>query len=173
MIRLTRSLFEDLDAERVLVQDLVCQTKLSREPYEYKGNSISAKAARQLSAGGKQVRVGQRVKFVYTYGEKTSIFAWDLATEPDYTRVNKKRYKELMLQVLHQVLGPLGLEEDDLVSLVYEGCRQLSFWHQEESWDDDDELEEISLAEILFGQQYRAQNETSIGSSGISVDQID
>lgn len=128
VVRLTRSLFQDLDAELVLFQDLVCQTKLSREPHAYKRNSISVKAARQLAAEGKQVRVGQRIKFVFTHGEKTSIFAWDLASEPNYSRVNKKRYKELLLRMLHQILGPLGLEEDDLLSLVYEDRRQLSFW---------------------------------------------
>jgi DNA polymerase-2 len=173
VIRLTRSLFEELDAEHVLVQDLVCQTKLSREPHEYKGNSISSKAARQLAAGGKQVRVGQRVKFIYTHGEKTSIFAWDLASEPDYSQISKKRYKELLLRMLHQILEPVGLKEDDLQSLVYDGCRQLTFWEKEESWDDEEELEEISLAEILFSQGLKIQDETTIGASDPAVDRLD
>jgi DNA polymerase-2 len=172
VIRLTRSLFEDLDAERVLVQDLVCQTKLAREPHEYKGISISGKAARQLAAGGKQARVGQRVKFIYTHGEKTSIFAWDLATEPDYSRVNKKRYKELLLRTVHQILQPLGLGEADLLSLVHDNCRQLSFWAQEESWDDNDELEEISLAEVLFNQRYKIQGEALERALGLSTTRL-
>jgi DNA polymerase elongation subunit (family B) len=134
-ITLTRSFFDDLDAERVPVQDLVCQTKLSKEPHEYKGNSTSAKAARQLAAEGKHPRVGQRVKFVYTFGEKTSIFAWDLGIEPNYSLINKLRYKELLLQTVHQILQPLGLEEVDLISLVHDNHRQLALWSQEESWN--------------------------------------
>lgn len=136
-IALTRSFFEHLDAERVPVESLVCQTKLSKEPHEYRGNSTSAKAARQLAAEGKQLRVGQRVKFVYTYGEKTSVFAWDLAIEPDYSLVNKSRYKELLLRTIHQILGPLGLEEHDLASLAHDNCRQLALWLQDELWEED------------------------------------
>jgi DNA polymerase-2 len=142
-IALTQTFLDDLDAERVLVTDLVCQTKLSREPHEYKGNSTSAKAARQLAEEGKRLRVGQRVKFIYTHGEKTSIRAWDTAIEPDYSQVNKARYQELLLRTVHQILEPLGLEEDELFSLVYEGCRQLALWSQNESWEDN-EFEDVN-----------------------------
>jgi DNA polymerase elongation subunit (family B) len=137
-IALTRSFFDDLDAERVPVEELVCQTKLSKEPHEYRGNSTSAKAARQLAAEGKHLRVGQRVKFVYTHGDKTSIFAWDVAVEPDYSLINKLRYKELLLRTVHQILRPLGLEENDLVSLARDNCRQLAFWSQEDPWEEDE-----------------------------------
>jgi DNA polymerase elongation subunit (family B) len=144
-VALVRSFFDDLDAERVPVEDLVCQTKLSREPHEYRGDSTSAKAARQLAAEGKRPRVGQRVKFVYTHGEKTSIYPWDLAIEPDYSLINKLRYKELLLRTVHQILGPLGLEEDTLSSLVHDDCRQLPLWSQEESWEEEvDEIVDIS-----------------------------
>jgi DNA polymerase elongation subunit (family B) len=137
-IALTRSFLDDLDAERVLLQDLVCQTKLSREPHEYKGNSTSAKAARQLANEGKYPRVGQRVKFIYTHGEKTSIRAWDMGPELDYSLVNKSRYRELLLRAVHQILEPLGLEEDDLISLVHKNRRQLPIWSHEEFGEDDD-----------------------------------
>jgi len=125
-ISFTQSLFAELDAERVPIEDLVCQSKLYRELHEYKGNSTSAKAARQLAAEGKNVRVGQRVKFIFTHGEKTSIFAWDLPIELDYSLVNKQRYKELLLRAVHQVLQPLGLEEEDLENLVYDNVIQLA-----------------------------------------------
>jgi DNA polymerase-2 len=127
-VALTQRLFADLDAGRVPIKDLVCQTKLSREPHEYRGNSTSAKAARQLAAEGKAVRVGQRVKFLYTHGEKTSIFAWDLPLEPDESLVNKGRYKELLLRAVHQTLEPLGLGEEDLANLVYDNRRQLEIF---------------------------------------------
>jgi DNA polymerase elongation subunit (family B) len=145
-IALAQSFFNNLDAERVPIKDLVCQTKLSREPHEYKGNSTSAKAARQLAAEGKRPCVGQRVEFFYTHGEKTSILAWDLAIEPDYSLISKLRYKELLLRTVHQILEPLGLDESDLVSLVYDDCRQLAFWPQEEPWESDeaDEIGEIN-----------------------------
>jgi len=134
-IALTRSFLDDLDAERVPVENLVCQTKLSKAPNEYKGNSTSTKAARQLADEGKHLRVGQRVKFIYTHGEKTSIRAWDAAIEPDYSLVNKARYKELLLRTVHQILEPLGLEEGDLISLVHENRRQLALWNGDDFED--------------------------------------
>jgi len=146
-IALTRSFLDDLDAERVSVGDLVCQTKLSREPHEYKGNSTSAKAARQLAAEGKLLRVGQRVKFIYTHGEKTSIQAWDLVVEPDYSQVNKERYKELLLRTVYQILGPLGLDEEDLISLAQDNRRQLVLWSKDGSQDDADS-EDVNIQDF-------------------------
>jgi DNA polymerase elongation subunit (family B) len=145
-IALIQSFFDNLNAEHVPIKDLVCQTKLSREFHEYKGNSTSAKAARQLAAKGKQPRVGQRIKFVYTHGDKTSILAWDLGIEPDYSLINKLRYKELLLRTMQQILEPLGLEENDLSSLIYDDCRQLALWSQENSWEEAeiDEVVEIN-----------------------------
>jgi DNA polymerase elongation subunit (family B) len=136
-IILTQTFLADLDAERVPVTDLVCQTKLSREPHKYRGNSVSAKVARQLAAEGKHSRVGQRVKFIYTHGEKTNIFAWDVAVEPDYSHVSKPRYKELLLRTVHQILQPLGVKEDELASLAHDNRRQLVLW-------DDDEIETVA-----------------------------
>ena len=76
------------------------------------------------------------MKFFYTHGEKTNILAWDLANEPDYLLINKPRYKELLLRTVYQILGPLGLDENDLVSLVYDDCRQLVLWSQEDAWEE-------------------------------------
>ncbi|HKJ27898.1 MAG TPA: DNA polymerase domain-containing protein [Anaerolineales bacterium] len=140
----------ELDAGCVPIKDLVCQTRLSRAPDQYKGNSTSAKAARQLAAAGKEVRVGQRVKFIYTHGTKTTIYAWDLPVEPDESFINKKRYKELLLRTAHQVLAPFGLAEDDLASLVHSSLRQLELWPEDNDWDALESEDELSLAEVLF-----------------------
>jgi DNA polymerase elongation subunit (family B) len=149
-LEMTRTYFAELDAEQVPIEDLVCQTKLSREVEAYKGNSTSAQAARQLAAEGKQVRVGQRVKFIYTHGKKTSIFAWDLEVEPQYALVNKSRYKELLLRTVVQILQPLGLLESDLADLVYDHSRQLELWPTEHDLDEYEVENNLSLAEILF-----------------------
>ena len=140
----------ELDAGCVPIRDLVCKTRLSRKPEEYKGNSTSAKAARQLAQAGKEVKVGQRVKFIYTHGDKTSIFAWDLPIEPDVSFIHKARYKELLLRAVHQVLAPFGLKENALASLVGNNLRQLELWPEEDDWTRLEEEDELSLAEILF-----------------------
>ena len=42
------------------------------------------------------------------------MLAWDLSIAVDYALINKQRYKDLLLRAVHEVLQPLGLEEDDL-----------------------------------------------------------
>ena len=117
VIAFTQACITALNEEQVPIDDLICTTRLSRELQAYKGASTSAQAARQLAEEGKEVRVGQTVKFIYTYGEKTSVLAWDLSIAVDYALVNKQRYKDLLLRAAHEVLQPLGLEEEDLNNL--------------------------------------------------------
>ncbi|MDH5505837.1 MAG: hypothetical protein OEZ02_01285 [Anaerolineae bacterium] len=146
---IVRNYFAELDAERVALDDLVSNNKLTRELDKYRGNSPAAKAARQLAAAGKQVRVGQRVSFVYTQGAKSSVYAWDQPGKPTYAIVNKGRYKELLLRSVHQILLPLGLNEVDLANLVFDHARQLELWPEEGR---DGKVGEggITLAEVLF-----------------------
>ena len=125
VIAFTQACITALNQEQVPIEDLICTTRLSRELQAYKGASTSAQAARQLAEEGKDVRVGQTVKFIYTYGEKTSVLAWDLSIAVDYALVNKQRYKDLLLRAVHEALQPLGLEEDDLNNLVYDHVRQI------------------------------------------------
>jgi DNA polymerase II len=125
VIAFTQACITALNEEQVPIEDLICTTRLSRELQAYKGASTSAQAAQQLAEEGKDIRVGQTVKFIYTYGEKTSVLAWDLAIAVDYALINKQRYKDLLLRAVHQTLQPLGLEEEDLNNLVYDHVRQI------------------------------------------------
>ena len=77
------------------------------------------------------------VASAFRRGNGPARLVWDLAIEPDYALINKLRYKELLLRTVHQILGPLGLEEEDLLSLANDGCRQLAFWPHEESWEEE------------------------------------
>jgi len=151
VVGLTRQYFAELDAERVPLPDLVCQAKLSRELGSYRGNSLSAKAAAQLARHGREVRVGQRVPFVYTHGEKSSVYAWEQPGRADYSRINKPRYKELLLRVVYQIVAPLGVEEDAFGVQVEGQARQLRIWPE---WEHAERAilseEEITLADILF-----------------------
>jgi len=145
----THRYVSDLYAERVPLEDLVTHKLLSREPEEYKGKSDSAKAAQQLRAAGIDVRVGQRIPMVYVIGEKPGVYAWGLPEQPQWERIDKARYRSLMIRSIHQVLQPLGMAENDLSSLVVGGARQLELWSQEDEWGNFEE--ESSLAEDLFG----------------------
>ncbi len=139
---------KELNDEKVLMDDLVTHKKLSREPDEYKGKSDAAKAAQQLRAAGINVRVGQRIPMVYVLGEKPGVIAWGLPVPIQWDRIDKDRYRTLMIRAIHQVLQPIGMSETDLSSLVIGGARQLELWPQNDNWE---EFEADSLANDLFG----------------------
>ena len=145
-LAITHRYVSALFAEQVPLEDLVTHKLLSREPDEYRGKSEAAKAARQLRVAGVDVRVGQRIPMVYVLGEKPGVCAWGLSELPRWNRIDKARYRDLLIRSIHQVLQPLGMAESDLSSLVIGGARQLELWPQEE--DDEDEN---FLAEDLFG----------------------
>ncbi len=147
-LAITHRYVQELYAERVPLEDLVTHKKLSREPEEYKGKSDSAKAAGQLRAAGIDVRVGQRIPMVYVVGEKPGVYAWGLPDGPQWRQIDKARYRTLMIRTIHQVLQPLGMDENDLSSLVIGQARQLELWPQEDEWEDIEE--EQSLADDLF-----------------------
>lgn len=147
-LAITHRYVTDLYNQQVPLDDLVTYKKLSREPDEYKGKSDSAKAARQLRAVGIDVRVGQRIPMVYVLGEKPGVYAWGQPEKPKWDRIDKSRYRELLIRSIHQVLQPLGMNEDDLSGLVIGKARQLALWPPDDEWEDIEE--ESSLADDLF-----------------------
>jgi DNA polymerase elongation subunit (family B) len=91
--------------------------KVSRELKAYKGHSTAAIAARQLLAAGRELRPGQRARYLLMRGDP-EVHAWDLPQPPDPRRVDLGRYRVLMLRVAAGVLQPFGVAERDLVSLL-------------------------------------------------------
>ena len=147
VITLVHQHFAELDREEVPLEQLVCCTKLSRELEQYRGSSPSARAAAQMLACGKTVRVGQRVSFIYTHGQKSEVLAWDCPGNNRYSLINKRRYKELLARAIHQVLVPFGMSEKQVADLMLYGAQQLPL-----PWDEAEDLaqERCTLADVLF-----------------------
>ncbi|MEA3351100.1 MAG: DNA polymerase domain-containing protein, partial [Chloroflexota bacterium] len=103
----------DLQSGQVTLEQLLVTQKLSRELEQYKVLSPAARAAVQLQAEGKAVKVGQYVRFLYTIGEP-GVYAWDLPQRPDPGCLDLDRYAELLLRAAHTVLQPLGVKEETL-----------------------------------------------------------
>jgi len=148
VIAITRRYLAELNAEQVPLANLVVKKKLTREVHEYTNPAEAAKAARQLAAAGKQARVGQRIRFIYTHGDKTSVLAWGLPKKPAYSTVNKPRYKELLLRTVHQIVQMLDVNEAELLSLVDNRVKQLVMWPPDDH--PGAHCETPSLAEDLF-----------------------
>jgi DNA polymerase elongation subunit (family B) len=96
---------------------LVTQT-LSRELMEYKVPSPAARAAGQLQAAGKNIRMGQRIQFIYAK-TKDGVYAWDNleAFQPAWLDIPK--YQELLFRAVYEVVQPLGVSRSVLRNWLF------------------------------------------------------
>ncbi|MBI9043949.1 MAG: hypothetical protein JEZ06_05665 [Anaerolineaceae bacterium] len=101
----------------VPLENLLLTQRLSRELSAYRVPSAAARAAMQLQDIGKEVRPGQRVRFLHVIGSE-SVLAWDLVKEPDYRILDNKRYLTLLLRAAATILEPLGWAEEDLWTMT-------------------------------------------------------
>jgi DNA polymerase-2 len=102
-----------LNNQKVPIKELLITQTLSRELIEYKVPSPAARAARQLETIGKNIRMGQRIQFIYTR-TKQGVRAWDLPDPFNSTWIDTAKYKELLFRAVHEVLQPLGVTENIL-----------------------------------------------------------
>jgi DNA polymerase elongation subunit (family B) len=102
-----------LKGGQVPLGELIVTQTLSREPADYRVVSPLARAAAQLQAAGRQLRMGQRVSFLYIRS-MPGVLASDLPLSPDLGAIDLPRYRELTLRAVHEVLQPLGVSEGGL-----------------------------------------------------------
>ena len=100
----------DLYAYRVPVEKLTITQTLSRELEAYRVPSPAARAGAQLQQDGKEIRPGQRIRFIYTLG-KPGVHAWNSSEPPILEMLDLRRYRTLLLRASHTVLQPFGVDE--------------------------------------------------------------
>ncbi len=102
-----------LNKREVNLEELLVTQTLNRELNEYRVFSPLARAALQLQKTGKNLKMGQQVRFIYT---KTApgVFAWDLPASPDPESIDVRRYQELLFRAVYEVLQPVGISEATL-----------------------------------------------------------
>ena len=102
-----------LSHQEVPLNELIVTQTLSRELEQYRVPSPAARAALQLQAVGKMMKMGQRIQFLYTKTED-GVHAWDLPDEFNPALIDVPRYKELLFRAVHEVLQPMGIPENIL-----------------------------------------------------------
>jgi DNA polymerase-2 len=100
----------DLYTYRIPVKALTVTQTLSRELDAYRVPSPAARAASQLDRIGKDIRPGQRIRFIYTLGEP-GVYAWNTPEPPAPETIDLNRYRTLLLRAVHTVLQPFGVDE--------------------------------------------------------------
>ena len=104
--------------QRIPIHELLVTQTLSRELDEYKVMSSAARAACQLQATGKNIRMGQRIQFIYTK-TKQGVHAWDLPQSLPPALIDTAKYKELLFRAVYEVLQPLGVTENVLRNWLF------------------------------------------------------
>jgi DNA polymerase elongation subunit (family B) len=117
-LKILKERFSALINRRIPVEELLVTQTLSRELDEYRVLSPVARAAGQLQAIGKNVRMGQRIDFLYTR-TKQGVCAWDLPEPFHPAFLDTARYKEILFRAVHEVLQPLGVTESVLRNWLF------------------------------------------------------
>jgi DNA polymerase II len=107
-----------LNTHIIPLQDLLVTQTLSRELNEYRVPSPVARAALQLQALGKEIHMGQKIKFLYTKS-KAGVQAWDLPETIPCSHIDTARYKELLFRAVYEILQPLGVSENVLRNWLF------------------------------------------------------
>ncbi len=107
-----------LNHRRVPIHELLITQTLGRELDEYRVLSPAARAASQLQSIGKNVRMGQRIHFIYTK-TKQGVHAWDIPQLFNPAFVDVMKYKELLFRAVYEILQPLGVTENVLRNWLF------------------------------------------------------
>ena len=118
VLNLVQEKLHALNSGILPIQDLLVTQTLSRELIEYRVPSPVAHAANQLHALGRNVRMGQKIQFLYTR-TKEGVHAWDLPWQIQSSHLDTIRYKELLLRAVYEILQPLGVSENVLRNWLF------------------------------------------------------
>ncbi len=124
VLSILRERISALSARRVPIEKLLITQTLGRELHEYRISSPAARAASQLHAIGRNIQMGQRVQFIYTK-TKQGVHAWEVPEPFDPDLIDTTKYKELLLQAVHEVFQPLGVSKSVLRNWMFGGVSYL------------------------------------------------
>lgn len=125
VVGLLRKRLAELREGKVELSRLLVTHRVSRSLDQFKSKaSPAARAMTQLAAAGKELRPGQRVRFLYTIGEP-GVFAWNLPESPRIEMVDVGRYEMMFFRAAAAVLQPL-IEERELREWVLGHAQQLA-----------------------------------------------
>ncbi|MGE5073391.1 MAG: DNA polymerase domain-containing protein [Anaerolineae bacterium] len=118
VLEMIRAKLDALRNGKAPLRHLVVSQTLSRELEEYSYFSPAAKAARQLQARGKLLKMGQRVQFIHVRSSP-GVWAWDASGRLDPRTVDFAEYRKLVLRAAQEVLQPLGVTEELLKAWLF------------------------------------------------------
>ena len=100
------------------LDEFMITQRLSRDLADYKIPSPVARAAMQLQTIGRNVQMGQRIRYVYSM-KAQRVHAWDLPETLPVRHIHIDPYKELLIRAAHEILQPLGISKTLLTDWIY------------------------------------------------------
>lgn len=125
ILEMMREQMTELRAGNIPLQDLVLTHRLSREPEKFSVLSPSATVARQLKALGREVKRGQRIRFIHT-AAAPGVWAWDSPKSLSPNAVDRIKYRELLIRGIQEILQPIGVTENILRTWLISGAGYLA-----------------------------------------------
>jgi DNA polymerase elongation subunit (family B) len=136
VMELIRDRLEVLRSHQVDYRDLALTYRLTRNPHEYRHNTLNAIVARQLSQRGVSLHPGESIRYVITDAKARDPHArarpFDLMDSSCGYDVEK--YAELLLRAMATILQPAGLDQEQIEQRITQTQAQPLAWQIPLEW---------------------------------------
>ncbi len=136
VIELIRDRLAELRSQKVDYRDLALTYRLTRDPHEYRHNTLNAIVAQQLSQRGVRLHPGESICYVITDAKARDPDARarpvDLMNSSD--GYDAEKYAELLLRAMATILQPAGLSQEQIALMVTQTQAQPMAWQIPLEW---------------------------------------
>ncbi|HTP09317.1 MAG TPA: DNA polymerase domain-containing protein [Anaerolineae bacterium] len=136
VIELIRDRLTELQSQQVDYRDLALTYRLTRDPHEYRHNTLNAIVARQLSQRGVSLHPGEAVRYVITDAQARDPLARARPVEfmDSSYGYDAEKYAELLLRAMATILEPAGLDQAQIEQRLTQPHAQPLVWQIPLAW---------------------------------------
>jgi DNA polymerase elongation subunit (family B) len=136
VIELIRDHLAVLRSQQVDYRDLALTYRLTRDPQEYRHNTLNAVVAQQLSQRGVRLHPGEAIRYVITDAKARDPHARarPLDLMDSSCGYDAEKYAELLLRAMETILQPAGLDQAQIVRRVTQSQAQPLVWQIPLEW---------------------------------------
>jgi DNA polymerase-2 len=136
VIELIRERLAELRSQQVDYHDLALTYRLTREPQEYRHNTLNAIVARQLSQRGVHLHPGESIRYVITDAKARDPHARarPLDLMDSSYGYDGEKYAELLLRAMATILQPAGLDQAQIEQRLTRPYAQPLVWQIPLEW---------------------------------------
>jgi DNA polymerase elongation subunit (family B) len=136
VIELIRDHLAVLRSQQVHYRELALTYRLTRDPQEYRHNTLNAIVAQQLSQRGVSLHPGESIRYVITdakardpHARARPVDLMDSSCDYDV-----KKYTELLLRAMATILQPAGLDQEQIEQRLTQTESQPLAWQIPLEW---------------------------------------